>query len=206
MGQFGTAAMAANTFAFRYLSVSFMPAFGISTAVTALVGRYIGAGKPDVAAHRAHLGFAVAAVYMLVCGAAYILGRNVLIGLFTQEPEVLRIGVVVMVFCGIYQLFDAMYIVYNGALRGAGDTFVPAVALFVLCWGIMVGCGYAVARLKPQWGVGGPWTMATLYGAILGGVIVARFCRGRWRSIRLETHDASDTVRGFVPAAGTEPA
>jgi MATE family multidrug resistance protein len=206
MGQFGTAAMAANTFAFRYLSVSFMPAFGISTAVTALVGRYIGAGKPDVAAHRAHLGFAVAAVYMLVCGAAYILGRNVLIGLFTQEPEVLRLGVVVMVFCGIYQLFDAMYIVYNGALRGAGDTFVPAVALFVLCWGIMVGGGYAVARLKPQWGVGGPWTMATLYGAILGGVIVARFCRGRWRSIRLETHDASDTVRGFVPAAGTEPA
>jgi MATE family multidrug resistance protein len=199
MGQFGTAAMAANTFAFRYLSVSFMPAFGISIAVTALVGRYIGAGKPNVAARRAHLGFAVAAIYMLVCGALYILGRNVLMGLFTRDPEVLRLGMIVLVFCGIYQLFDAMYIVYNGALRGAGDTFVPAVTLFVLCWGIMVGGGYAVARMRPQWGVVGPWTMASVYGAILGGFILARFCRGRWQAIRLETQDASDTVRGFEP-------
>jgi MATE family multidrug resistance protein len=206
MGQFGTAAMAANTFAFRYLSVSFMPAFGIATAVTALVGRYIGAGKPDVAAQRAHLGFAVAAAYMLLCGALYIFGRNVLMELFTHDPEVMRLGAIVLVFCGIYQLFDAMYIVYNGALRGAGDTFVPAVTLFVLCWAIMVGGGYAVARLKPEWGIVGPWTMSAIYGAILGGFILARFCRGRWRSIRLETQDASDTVRGFVPAAGTEPA
>src|SRR5688572_30812470 len=59
MAQFGTEAMAASNFMFRYLSVSFMPAFGIATAVTALVGRYIGAGRPDLAAHRAHLGFKV---------------------------------------------------------------------------------------------------------------------------------------------------
>ena len=208
IAQFSTAAMAANTFAFRYLSVSFMPAFGIATAVTALVGRYIGAGRPDVAAQRAHLGFYVTAVYMLACGAAYILGRNVLIGLFTDDPEVVRLGVIVMIFCGIYQLFDAMYIVYNGALRGAGDTFVPAVTLFLLCWGITVGGGYAVARLRPEWGLVGPWTMATLYGAILGLFLLVRFTRGRWRSIRLESKEASDTVRGFdpLPAAATEPA
>jgi MATE family multidrug resistance protein len=209
IAQFSTAAMAANTFAFRYLAVSFMPAFGISTAVTALVGRYIGAGQPDVAARRAHLGFAVAAIYMAACGVAYVLGRNVLMGLFTHDPEVLRLGAIVLIFCGVYQLFDAMYIVYNGALRGAGDTFVPAVTLFVLCWGITVGGGYAVAHWRPQWGLVGPWGMATAYGAILGVFMLLRFGRGRWRTIRLDRQGASDTVRGFaepVPAAGTEPA
>ena len=45
--------MAANTFMMRYMVVSFMPAFGMGTAVTALVGRYIGRGRPDVAARRA---------------------------------------------------------------------------------------------------------------------------------------------------------
>jgi len=60
--------------------------------------------------------------------------------------------------------------------------------------------------LRPQWGIVGPWTMSAVYGAILGGFILARFCRGRWRDIRLETQHPSDTVRGFVPAAGTEPA
>ena len=49
MGVFGTKAMAANTFMFRYMTVSFMPAFGLSVAVTALVGRYIGRGRPDIA-------------------------------------------------------------------------------------------------------------------------------------------------------------
>jgi MATE family multidrug resistance protein len=209
IAQFSTAAMAANTFAFRYLAVSFMPAFGISMAVTALVGRYIGAGQPEVAARRAHLGFFVAAGYMFLCGVVYVLGRNVLMGLFTHDPEVLRLGATVLIFCGVYQLFDAMYIVYNGALRGAGDTFVPAVALFVLCWGITVGGGYAVAHWRPQWGLIGPWGMATAYGAILGVFILLRFSRGRWRGIHLARQEASDTVRGFaepVPAAGTEPA
>jgi MATE family multidrug resistance protein len=186
MGQFGTAAMAANTFAFRYLSVSFMPAFGIATAVTALVGRYIGAGKPDVAAQRAHLGFAVAAAYMLLCGALYIFGRNVLMELFTHDPEVMRLGAIVLVFCGIYQLFDAMYIVYNGALRGAGDTFVPAVVTGGLCWGFTVVGAYFVARAFPALGVVGPWTMAMTYGVILSVYLLSRFRRGRWKQIRLD--------------------
>jgi MATE family multidrug resistance protein len=190
LARFNTSAMAANMFMFRYLSVSFMPAFGLSTAVTALVGRNIGAGRPDVAERRAHLGFAVAAVYMLTCGAVYILGRNALMGLFTSDPEVRRIGAMLLIFAGIYQLFDAMYIIYNGALRGAGDTFVPAVALAVLCWGIMVFGGYVVARLRPDWGIAGPWVMASIYGLVLGVFVFLRFKRGRWKERRLGPAEA----------------
>src|SRR5205807_827303 len=116
MGRFGTNNMAANTYMFRYMVLSFMPAFGIATAVTALVGRYIGRKQPDVAARRAHLGFVVTAVYMMTCGLGFFLGRNVLIRLFSQDPEVLRIGAMLLVFAAVYQFFDGMYIVYNGAL------------------------------------------------------------------------------------------
>src|SRR5687768_11368376 len=41
IGQCGTDTMTGNNFMFRYMSVSFMPAFGFASAVTALVGRYI---------------------------------------------------------------------------------------------------------------------------------------------------------------------
>jgi MATE family multidrug resistance protein len=197
MAQFGTNAMAANIFLFRYISVSFMPAFGISTAVTALVGRYIGAGKPEISEQRAHLGFVLSAVYMVACGLVYIFGRNVLMALFTDDPEVLRIGALLLVFGGIYQLFDAMYIVYNGALRGAGDTFVPAVATAVLCWGIAVCGGYVVARARPDWGPGGPWTVASIYGVILGVFMFVRFKAGGWKAIRLDRPDAVARVPGF---------
>jgi MATE family multidrug resistance protein len=205
MAEFGTNAMAANIFLFRYISVSFMPAFGISTAVTALVGRYIGAGKPEISEQRAHLGFYVSAVYMVACGLVYIFGRNVLMKLFTHDPEVLKIGALLLIFGGIYQLFDAMYIVYNGALRGAGDTFVPAVATAVLCWGIAVCGGYAVARLWPNLGPGGPWTVASIYGVILGVFMFVRFKAGGWKAIRLDRQGAFAKVPGFdvLPATQT---
>jgi MATE family multidrug resistance protein len=200
MALFGTKAMAGTNFVFRYMSVSFMPAFGISTAVTALVGRYIGRRRPDVAMQRAHLGFKVAAVYMLACATIFILFRRPLMSLFTEDPEVLAIGSMMLVFAGVYQLFDAMYIVYYGGLRGAGDTFVPAVATATLCWSITVLGGYLMARYAPQIGPAGPWYLATAYGAILGFWMYARFARGGWRSINLDRPRESDTVRNLEMA------
>jgi MATE family multidrug resistance protein len=183
MGIFGTKVMAANTFMFRYMIVSFMPAFGISSAVTALVGRYIGMGRLDIARKRADLAFAVTAAYMLTCGLFFFLGRNVLIGLFSHDPEIQRVGAMLLVFAAVYQFFDAMYIIYNGALRGAGDTFVPAVATAGLCWSMTVAGGYLVARYHTNWGPAGPWTIATIYGIILGLFMLIRFRRYEWKAL-----------------------
>jgi multidrug resistance protein, MATE family len=194
IGVYGTTTMAANTFMFRYMVVSFMPAFGIATAVTALVGRYIGMGRPDVAIKRANLGFVVTATYMLICGIFFFVGRNSLIGVFTDDPEIIRLGALFLVFAAVYQFFDAMYIVYNGALRGAGDTLVPAVATAVLCWGITVFGGFAIATYRTDWGPAGPWTAATIYGVILGLFMFIRFRRGGWRRIHLEKSDASNVA------------
>ena len=188
MAAFGTAAMAANTFMFRYMVVSFMPAFGMSAAVTALVGRYIGMGRPDIARKRANLGFVVTAIYMVSCGILFFLGRNQLIGVFSSDPEVCRIGAQMLIFAAVYQFFDAVYIVYNGALRGAGDTFIPAVATAVLCWGITVFGARWIAVHFPGWGTAGPWTAATIYGTILGIFIYARFHAGGWERIRLHSN------------------
>lgn len=202
LARFGTAAMAGQNFMMQYMKVSFMPAFGISVAVTALVGRYIGMRRPDIAEQRANLGFVVCAIYMVICGLGFFLGRHVLMELFTNDPEVLRIGATLLGFAAIYQFFDAMYIVYNGALRGAGDTFVPAVATAILNWGITVGGGFLIAVKFPQWGIAGPWTIATGYGIILGLFIWLRFKRGKWRQIHLE--DAGDSKPGEFPVKLTD--
>ena len=185
---FDVPSMAANNYAVRYMSVSFMPAFGLSAAVTALVGRYIGMGRPDVAMRRAHLGFAVAAVYTVSCGVFFYVFRYDLIRAFSNDTAVLRAGATLLVFAAAFQIFDAMYIIYNGALRGAGDTFVPAVVIAVMCWGVTVFGGYAVAKLRPDLGVAGPWSAALAYGIILGIYLLLRFSRGQWKSIRLAEH------------------
>ncbi len=195
MAAFGTAGMAANTFMMRYMSASFMPAFGLSAAVTALVGRNIGRGQPDVAVERARLGFVVAATFMLLCGVFFLVYGKVLIGVFTDDPEILAMGALLMKFAAAYQFFDALYIVYVGALRGAGDTLVPAIATAGLCWLFVVLIGGYIAYEQTQLGVAGPWTVATIYGVLLGLFMWLRFRAGGWRSIRL---DAGDEPGGYA--------
>jgi MATE family multidrug resistance protein len=195
MVRFGTAALSANSFAFTYMHLSFMPAIGVGAAVTALVGKYIGMKRYDLAERRAHLGFFVCAIYMVVCGVMFFLFRNDLIRLFSNDPQVLRIGAVTMIFVAAYQIFDAMFIVYVGALRGAGDTLVPAAVQAVLVWTIVVGGGFATTRYAPQYGVSGPWTLATLFGALLGFYLLLRFKRGRWKSIRLHPDEPIPTAQ-----------
>ena len=186
MGELGLKEMAAMAFMLRYLIVSFLPALGISSAVTALVGRYIGMGRPDLAIHRAHLGFKVTLCYVCACGLMFFFLRRPFISVFAQDPDVLRMGMTLLVIAAFYQLFDAMYIVYYGALCGAGDTLVPGIITAVLCWGVMVGGGYVAARYFKQFSVVGPWAVAFVYGVILGVWMLVRFQRARWRSIHLE--------------------
>ncbi|WP_428937298.1 MATE family efflux transporter [Fontivita pretiosa] len=194
VASFGTAALSANSFAFSYMHLCFMPAIGVGNAVTALVGKYIGMGRPDLSARRAHLGFVVCAIYMVLTGIVLWAFRYQLLGIFSQDPQVLRIGSTIMFFVAIYQIFDAMFVVYVGALRGAGDTLVPAAVQAVLVWTIVVFGGAVLAWRAPQYGVAGPWTLATVFGALLGLFLLWRFVRGQWRSIRLHHDQAQPAI------------
>jgi len=192
LGSFGTAALAANSFAFTYMHLCFMPALGVGGAVTALVGKYIGMGRYDLAERRAHLGFFVCAAYMMVAGAVLIWFRFNLIGLFSADPEVQKIGATILVFVGLYQLFDAMFLIYVSALRGAGDTLLPSIVQGALVWSIVVGGGFLIVRYAPQYGVVGPWSVSTVFGAILGLFLLTRFKLGHWKTIRLDLPDGSN--------------
>ena len=122
---------------------------------------------------------------MLACGLCFLL-RHELIGLFTADSHIQKIGGELLVFAAIYQFFDAMYIIYNAALLGSGDTFIPSLATGLLCWGVTVTGGYAIARHLPQLGPAGPWSAATVYGITLGFFMYFRFQgtrKHRWQKL-----------------------
>jgi MATE family multidrug resistance protein len=155
------------------------------------VGRYIGAGKPDLAANRAHWALGMAIVYMTVCGMAMAVFRDSLVGVFVDgddasvAAEVIAIGSRLMICAAIFQTFDAVGIVYTGALRGAGDTLVPGVATIVLSWSLIVGLGAWLAWNRPGWTSVGPWVGASVYIIVYGIWMALRFERGAWRRIGL---------------------
>jgi MATE family multidrug resistance protein len=197
VGYFGEVHLAASSAAMRYMPLSFMPAVGIGIAATALVGRYIGQGRHDLARQRTHVALAVAMTYMGLCAVAFFIFRYPLVEAFirseasttpavaAQAAEIVRIGGQIMILAAIFQLFDALGIVYIGALRGAGDTLFPMIATFALSWGMTVGLAAAFIWLAPGLMSLGPWIAASGYVVALGIIVAVRFERGRWMRIDL---------------------
>jgi MATE family multidrug resistance protein len=187
LGGFGTAHLAAAAVLNRYWHLCFMPAIGVSSAVTAIVGRYCGAGRTHLAWRRAHAGFALAEVYMVSTGLVLWVARGPLVAIFNEagDPLVQSIAERAMLVILVCQVFDAMNVIFIGSLRGAGDTLWPGIVQLALCYGLGLGGSWLVATLKPAWGSFGPWGAVTVYIAVLGLVMWGRFLGGKWRTMQV---------------------
>lgn len=201
---FGKEHGTAGWIAHQYMSLSFMPAVGLSVACSALVGKYQGMGRPDLAAQRAWMCIRAALLYMGLCGVVFVVFREPLVGLFVpadavpeEAARVLALGQRFMIATAAFQLFDAGAMTISGALRGAGDTVVPGVLTVVAAWLVIVGGGFALVRYAPSLESLGPWIAAATYIFTLCTILLWRFLHGRWRTIRLvPTPSASPTVTG----------
>lgn len=192
VGGFGPRHATAGWIAHQYMSLSFMPAVGISVAMTALVGRCMGMRRPDLAAQRAWMGLWVAVGYMGLCAVCFVVFRGPLVRLFIEKDTppgdvelLVSLGSNFLIATAAFQMFDAIAMTLNGALRGAGDTVWTGVATLVLSWTIIVGGGLALVRFAPGLGSLGPWIAAATYIFVLSMMILGRFLSGRWRRLDL---------------------
>lgn len=185
IGLFGTAHLAANTIVIRYLHLSFMPAFAVGGVLTAMVGQALGAGDPARARRLARQAYALIGGYMLMIGLVFVLLREPLMRWFSDDPVVVRTGSLIFFCVMAYQAFDAMFLTFSHALRGAGDTLWPTVALLVLGVFLLVGGGLAMVRFYPELASLGPWISTTVYTMVLGSAMAWRWHSGAWEKIRL---------------------
>ncbi len=188
VGRFGTVQLAANNICFKILEISFMPAVGMGMALTASVGKSIGMQRTDLARRYVRWGVAFAVGYMGLMGLVMALLRHELPGLLIADGEPLRAEVIrwaapMMLFCAVFQIFDALSISYNGALRGAGDTTWTAVAWIASATLLMIGGGLLVSHLMPHWASTGLWGAATAHVAAIGIAFALRYRYGPWERI-----------------------
>lgn len=192
VGAFGPMHSTAGWIAHQWMTLSFMPTVGISVAITAMVGKSLGAGRPQEAKQRAWLGVRVATTYMTLCGVVFFVFRDQLIGWFvdplTPEAEralILSLGAKFLIAAAAFQFFDGVAMTLSGALKGAGDTKWPSIATMVLSWTIIVGGGLALVKYAPDLGSVGPWIAAAVYIFAVCVFITGRFLAGHWKKIEL---------------------
>jgi len=184
VARMGTNEMAASQAMISLMHLSFMTIVGVQIAAATLVGQYVGAGDLAGAArsHRSalHFGLGLSAL----AGAVYLSAPERCLRLFIHDADVLRLGVPLLWVGCLFQFFDALGVIANGALRGAGDTRWPFVVQTGLAWGVFLPCAWLLGHVLDGRLIG-TWLGGVVYVAVLGVLLHGRFRSNAWQRMRI---------------------
>ncbi len=180
---YGTAPYAAYGIGVQILSFSFVVGFGFSIAASTHVGQQLGANDPDGAMHSGWRALSLSVAIMAVLGASIVLFARPIARFMIDDPEVVRLTVVFIYILGAMQPLMAIEFTLGGALRGAGDTRFP---LLTTITGLVIVRG-TMAGVFLWLGLSVEWIFAALIVdyIVKAAMLVARFRRGRWKSIQI---------------------
>lgn len=178
----GTASVAANHLAVTAESLSYMPAFGVASAGTTIVGQAIGAGRRDLAVRFSRITAYIGILIMTLAGAGLFFFAPQLISIFSTDPEVMALGADVLRIVAFAEPLFAASIVVTGVLRGAGDSKAPFFISLITMWGVRITLSLLLA---PSMGLIGVWLAMAAELVVRGIIFLWRLYSNRWLQIDL---------------------
>ncbi len=117
----GELEFATHMIVMNLMSISFSLGDGLSAASTSLVGQSLGARRKDLALINGKVTQRLGHIIAIIMVAFVVIFRKVLIGLFTSDLEVIKMGEPIMIILAVVIVFQITQVITNGSLRGAGD-------------------------------------------------------------------------------------
>ncbi len=124
---FGTAVVAAWAIYGKVDCLHWMTTSAMGTAMTSYAGQNFGAGKYDRVKKGAWLGNLYLGIAVAVIVGILYVGSHPLFDFFSNDEEVIRLGVGMMYFLMPAYLLYFPTEVLSGALRGCGDVKIPTI-------------------------------------------------------------------------------
>jgi len=168
-----------------------LPMVGFHVGTATLVGQAIGRGRPEQGTYATMSALHITMAYMMVVAVVFIVTPEPLLNLFkahhitaAQYTEIMNLGVILMRFVAVFCFFDALNLVFSGAIKGAGDTRFIMWTIGALSLGLMVTPMYVAVEVL-QAGLYTTWALATFYICALGIAFMMRYRQGKWKSMRV---------------------
>ena len=114
----------------------------------------------------------------------FLIGARVLVGLFTQDPEVLEHGVRYLRIISLGFPFYAFGMVMMQAFNGAGDTRTPTLINLVVFWIVQLPLAWFLSH-HTGLGPSGVFVTLAVCFSVFAAIGVALFRRGRWKLTRV---------------------
>ena len=160
LAEFGANVVAGHTIAMNINGLAFMIPMSLGMAASIRVGHCVGAENFAEARVVGQTALRASFAYAALAGLAIFPLRSLLVGLYTESPDVIAVATNLLIFVAAYQLVDDTQATAIGVQRGYKDTKAPMWLALTGYWviGLPIGlsCGYGWLGL-PELGVYGFW-------------------------------------------------
>lgn len=180
----GTLPFATHQVVLTAESISYMPGYGFAVAAMSLLGRSLGAGKPEEGRHSCWESLRLALLVMCGIAMLFLFIPAEIIGIFTHDPGVVTLGSLCLRIAALEQVGIAVEMVLSGALRGAGDTRTPMLVSFVGTWGLRIPLLYLSIFIF-KFGLPVVWVIFAIDWILRAIFLTFWFRLGRWAEIKL---------------------
>jgi len=190
MGNLGPVAMSGHQIALNAASLTYMVPLGIGTAGSVMVGRAIGAGRPEDARRVAVSALTCGVGFMVLTAAFFVSFPQWVARAYSSDPATIRMASVLIPLAGAFQVFDGTQVVSIGLLRGSGDTRTPMLVSILGYWlvamplGLWLGRGLGLGPVGLWWGL--------VAGLVVVAVIMLTRARVRLRGDLSRIHIEGD--------------
>lgn len=156
IGWLGATSQAAHQIALNLATATFMAASGLSLGGSIRVANAFGRNEKGLLRSIGTSTISGGLVYGSICGVIFIILRNHLPVLFTNNIEVATISSSLLVFAALFQISDATQAIGVGLLRGIKDVKLPTAFVAIAYWLIGIPAGYFLA-FTLKMGASGIW-------------------------------------------------
>jgi multidrug resistance protein, MATE family len=176
---------AATTVIVGILKLTFTACLAFGTSTATLVSQSLGEGNGDKATRfgwvSVRLGLIIFGVVGLLEGV--IFPRQIL-AVVSQSPAVIEAALLPMQIMGLCTPLIAVGMILTQALFGAGNTRFVMIVELILHFLCLVPLAWLLG-IKLGFGLVGIWSAAVVYVFLLTAVMIWKFARGDWKSIRI---------------------
>ena len=177
----GTTAMTARVFAGNFAALSVILGVGLGSGNQILVAHLVGAHDYTKANRRVHQTLAVGVISGFLLSVAVALLGEHLLRLYTDNPEVLRLGRICL-WCDVaVQPFKAVNFIVTTSLRAAGDSKFPALVGSGMMWTLGLATSLILAFVVGL-GLPGLWLGMAADEFYRSFANIWRWRSGRWKS------------------------
>ena len=190
VGTLGTRELVASNIAFNINALAFLPMIGLMVGVAVVVGQRLGEDQPNIAERATWSAIHIAVTFFGSLAVMYLYIPQIFIYPFTLNGGLEDIRdsseliILLLKFLAFFALFDAMFLVFLGALEGAGDTrFILKTSCIISIGLLVVPCFLYVNYFQAELLV--LWWIITANVVLYCLVFLWRFTQGPWKSMRV---------------------